>query len=147
MTLVFALLSTVCFNYAIQLKTPEFAMKKTTSISFSACFLLAALFPLAAAALDTPDPGTSYSYPLPAKAGGLLYLAYTMAGPGTMQAQAYNEAGELVLRFSETKPQGLQSSPVDLCCLPPGVYLYLITLQYDTGKVERLKPAKFVVVR
>lgn len=111
--------------------------------------ILAVLFagsPLALQALDVPDAGTSYSYPLPALVGGTVNLAYTMAGPGSVQVLAYNEAGDQVVHFNDLKPAGLQTSQVDLCCLAPGVYLYLILITYDSGATERLKPGKFVVV-
>jgi hypothetical protein len=109
--------------------------------------LLMVIAPFGANALDTPDSGTSYSYPLPAKAGGLVNIVYTMANSGTVQVLAYNESGDLVVNFTDLKPAGLQSSQVDLCCLAPGIYLYLVMINYDSGSKEKLKPAKFVVVR
>ena len=109
--------------------------------------LSGALFPAVSTALDSPDPGTSYSYPLPAQVGGLVNLAYTMASAGKVRVLAYNESGDRVVQFEDAKPAGLQTSQVDLCCLAPGVYLYLVLITYDSGATEKLKPAKFVVVR
>ncbi len=118
-------------------------MKKILFLTLS-CFLFFPLVPCLLA-LDIPEPGASYAYPLPAKVGGTVSLVYTMAGPGSVRILVYNEAGDKVMDFSDLKPAGLQSSLVGLCCLPPGVYLYITFLNYDSGKSEKLRPAKFVV--
>jgi hypothetical protein len=121
------------------------AMKIT--ILFPLVVFLTAISPFPAKALDTPDAGTSYSYPLPAKAGSLVNVVYTMASSGTVQVMAYNESGDLVVQFTDLKTAGLQTSQIDLCCLAPGVYLYLVSLNYDSGSKQKLAPAKFVVIR
>ena len=112
--------------------------------------LLSLLFlaqPFAAGALDTPAAGTSYAYPLPAHQGTILSIVYNMSGSGTAQIMAFNESGDQVMNFTDIKPAGVEVSQLDLCCLSPGVYLYLVTLQYDSGAKEKLSPAKFVVIR
>jgi hypothetical protein len=78
--------------------------------------------------------------------GSIVNLAYVMASAGTVEILAFNEAGDQVIHFNDTKPAGLQASQVDLCCLAPGVYLYLVLITYDTGGTEKLKPGKFVVL-
>jgi hypothetical protein len=70
-----------------------------------------------------------------------------MAGSGTVQVMAYNESGENVINFNDVKPAGVQASQVDLCCLAPGIYIYLVLIHYDSGNQEKLKPGKFAVVR
>ena len=113
-----------------------------------ALFLFPAILaPLAVKALDTPDPGTTYSYPLPATAGSIVNVVYSSAESGSAQILAYNESGDLVVNYSNSTPSGLQVSKIDLCCLAPGVYVYLVLLHYDSGRTEKLKPGKFVVVR
>jgi len=100
-----------------------------------------------ASALDIPPSGTSYAYPLPAHQGTLVNLVYTMAETGSPEVLVYSESGDQVITFRDLKPIGLQTSQVDLCCLAPGVYLYFVILHYDSGNTEKLKPAKFVVIR
>src|SRR5258708_6457689 len=101
--------------------------------------LLTGAFPWKSSALDTPDAGATYSYPLPANTGGLVNIVYTMAQSGSAQILAYNESGELVVNFNDLKPAGLQTSKIDLCCLAPGVYVYLVLLHYDSGGQEKLR--------
>jgi hypothetical protein len=74
-------------------------------------------------------------------------IVYNLTGPGKVQISAYSEAGEKVMTFNDSKPAGLQTSNLFLCCLPPGVFLYIVQIQYDSGGQENLKPGKFVVVR
>ena len=102
-------------------------------------------WPFYANALDTPSSGTTYSYPLPAKVGGTVNVVYTMASSGTAQIIVYNLSGVSVVNFTDNKTAGLQSSAIDLCCLAPGVYLYLVTLNYDSGSQEKLSAGKLVV--
>jgi hypothetical protein len=115
---------------------------KPSPLHIAFLFLLA---PLAAQALDTPADGTTYSYPLPVKNQSYVNLVYTMASSGTVQATIYNEAGDPVVTFSEPKAAGLQTSSVYLCCLSPGLYLYRLTLQYDSGSTEKLTIGKILV--
>ena len=114
---------------------------------FAISFLVLSAFSGVGHALDIPDSGASYAYPLPAKIGSQLNMVYTMTGSGTAHILAYNESGNTVVDFKDVKPAGLQTSIVDLCCLAPGVYIYLFYLSYDSGSSEKLKPGKFVVVR
>jgi hypothetical protein len=118
-------------------------MKKISAL----LFFLAALAPLPLRALDVPAAGGSYAYPLPAALGGYVNIVYSMASSGRVKIMVYNEAGDEVIHFDDTKPAGLQSSPVYLCCLSPGIYIYWVSLQYDSGGSAALKPAKFVVTR
>ena len=120
-------------------------MKK--NFLFLLALLLTLSIPWKSIALDTPGSGGTYSYPLPATAGGLVNIVYTMAQTGSAQILAYNESGEMVVNFNDLKPAGLQTSQVSLCCLAPGVYVYLILIHYDNGQLEKLKPGKFVVIR
>jgi len=109
-------------------------------------FLSVSIFlPFSVQAVDAPGPGMTYSYPLPAKVGGTVNVVYMMADPGTAQISIYNLFGTLVLSFTDAKSGGLQSSAIDLCCLPPGVYLYLVQLNYNTGNQEKLSVGKLVV--
>jgi hypothetical protein len=118
-------------------------MKNT--LFFFALILSTTAWPLSASALDTPASGTTYSYPLPAKVGGAVNVVYTMASSGTAQIIVYNLSGVSVINFTDYKNVGLQSSAIDLCCLAPGVYLYLVTLNYDSGNQEKLSAGKLVV--
>src|SRR5579859_1907684 len=106
-------------------------MKKL--LLFSILLLASAIsYPDLSGALDTPAAGTTYSYPLPAQAGGIVKIVYSMKESGSVQILAYNEASDLVVDFNDTKPVGLQTSQIDLCCLAPGVYLYLVLMNYDS---------------
>jgi hypothetical protein len=68
-----------------------------------------------------------------------------MASTGTVQVVLFNEAGDKVLTFSESKGAGLQSSAIYLCCLSPGLYFYRVTLTYDSGGQEGLSIGKILV--
>ena len=112
---------------------------------FSLFLLVLILSPFPVRAIDVPGTGTTYSYPLPAKVGGTVNVVYTMADSGTAQINVYSLSGVLVLSFTDTKSAGVQSSAIDLCCLPPGVYLYLVQLNYNSGTQEKLSAGKLVV--
>ena len=112
---------------------------------FFVFLLLVVFFPVSIEALDAPPAGNTYSYPLPAKVGGVVNVVYTMADSGTAQISVYNLSGVLVLNFNDLKSVGLQSSAIDLCCLAPGIYLYLVNLTYESGNQEKLNAGKLVV--
>jgi hypothetical protein len=103
------------------------------------------LFPFYAAALDAPEPGATYSYPLPVKPQSYINLVYNMTSSGTVQAVLFDEAGDQVLNFSEPKGEGLQTSTIYLCCLSPGLYFYRLTLTYDSGNLDKLRIGKILV--
>jgi hypothetical protein len=96
-------------------------------------------------AFDVPGPGSTYSFPLPVKNQSYVNIVYNMADSGTVQAVFFNEAGDEVIQFSETKIAGLQSSSVFLCCLSPGLYFYKVTLTYNSGTQEKLSVGKILV--
>ena len=111
-------------------------------------FLWTGLFfqaPLTLKALDAPEAGTSYSYPLPVS-GDFVKVAYTLSEPGTARVLVYNEAGALVMNSTEVKPPGLQTTQLCVCSAPPGLYIYFVLLNYDSGKKEKLRPGKIVVI-
>jgi len=86
-----------------------------------------------------------YIFPSPTN-GYTADIAYWMAGPGLVNIRVYNEIGRLVYSLEENKPAGAQSSNIRVGRLAPGVYLYLLSMSYDDGNVNRYSKRKFVVI-
>ncbi|HVZ80699.1 MAG TPA: NHL repeat-containing protein [bacterium] len=91
-------------------------------------------------------PGGCFIYPSPIR-GPQAKLAYFMAESGSMDLKIFNESGELAADVTDQKPAGPQTTPFRSSALAPGVYFYSVTLSYGSGKSERLKSGKFIVVR
>ena len=94
-------------------------------------------------ALDPPTPGSSYAYPNPVR-GCCVDVVYRMDEPGTAEIRVYHEGGDLVAQSSEWKPVGTQETRVG-CRQAPGLYLYRVTLHYDSGRTAILPTGHFTV--
>jgi hypothetical protein len=95
---------------------------------------------------NPPAPGLDFIYPSPAR-GDHANLAYVMAEAGMMRLKVWNQNGEVSSEINDHKPAGVQATPFSLSGFAPGVYFYRVTLEYDSGKTEQLKPGKFAVIR
>jgi hypothetical protein len=94
---------------------------------------------------NPPGQGTCFIYPSPVR-GNQAALSYYMAESGQMDLKIWNENGELALKTRDRKPAGVQVTPFSPSGFTRGVYFYTVTLLYDSGNSERLKPGKFAVL-
>lgn len=92
---------------------------------------------------ELPEPGKTFAYPSPTDCGWVA-MAYHMREGGACLVRVFHEGGKVVASFREEKPAGPTFSRVNACPLAPGVYLYRLTLRYDSGTSEKLS-GKFVV--
>ncbi len=97
-----------------------------------------------AAPVSIPS-GTCYVYPSPVR-NGHATLAYDMGGSGKMEMVIWNQNREKVADVTDHKPAGSQTTAFSLSGFSPGVYLYLVTLSYDSGSSVKLKPGRFAVI-
>jgi hypothetical protein len=88
-------------------------------------------------------PFDPYLFPSPTK-GNTASIAYYMTGPGVANIRVYNEIGNLVETQEERKSVGPQASSINVGKLAPGVYLYLLNLNFDDGNTKKYK-RKFAV--
>ncbi len=95
---------------------------------------------------DPPASENCFIYPSPAR-GDQATLSYDMAESGSVDLKILNENGELVAEITDWKPAGVQVTPFSLSRFAPGVYFYLVTLNYDSGRTDKIKVHKFMVVR
>ncbi|HVZ80707.1 MAG TPA: NHL repeat-containing protein [bacterium] len=95
----------------------------------------------------TPHPvtGNFFIYPSPVR-GDQATVSYEMAEPGRMDLRVWNEKAEIVTRVTEQKLSGTQISPISVAGFRSGVYFYMVTLHYDSGREEKLGPKKFIVL-
>lgn len=98
------------------------------------------------AGAPAPTLGTSYIFPSPAR-GNTAAIAYLMPSPGTVHIRIYNEVGTLVDTIEESKPAGQQTSNVSIGRLAPGVYAYLLSINFNSGATQHNAVNKFVVSR
>ena len=95
--------------------------------------------------LNPPDAGTCFIYPSPAR-GDHATVSYNMAESGRMDLKVWNEKAELEAHVTDQKPAGIQITPFSICGFASGVYFYVLTLNYDSGRVDKIKPKKFVIL-
>jgi hypothetical protein len=88
-------------------------------------------------------PFDPYIFPSPTQ-GSTAHIAYFMTVPGNAHIRVYSEIGKLVDTQEERKPAGPQSSSLNVGKLAPGVYLYLLNLDFDDGTTSKYK-RKFAV--
>jgi hypothetical protein len=77
--------------------------------------------------------------------GATAAFAYCMGGSGTTNIKVWNVIGDLVAKLEQTTPAGSQSATLNTARLAPGVYLYRIEKNFDSGATDRSKIRKFVV--
>lgn len=93
-----------------------------------------------------PSAGsTSFIYPSPVR-GDFASIAYQMNASGSVKVRVYNEVGDLVDTVQENKTAGPQTSKIRTKSFAPGVYLYLLTITYDSGSSVSQSVKKFVVI-
>ena len=90
--------------------------------------------------------GSSYIYPSPST-GGTVNINYFMDGPGIVKIRVYSITGKLVDNLEESKLDGAQRSSLTVGNLAPGVYFYMMNMNYDNGDIRKFAKHKFVVVR
>ena len=88
-------------------------------------------------------PG-SYIFPSPAN-GPTATIVYTMAESGTVEIRVYNEVGDLVTKVNDNKSAGPQVSTIHTDWLAPGVYFYILNLNYNSGVSDKRKLKNFFV--
>jgi hypothetical protein len=93
-----------------------------------------------------PSAGEGFLFPSPVR-GDSARLSYRMSGPGRVECRVWNANGELAARVEERKPQGVQTTPLDLGGFANGLYFYSVTIHYDSGGTERIPTGKFAVIR
>lgn len=93
---------------------------------------------------NPPPVGKTFAYPSPAT-GGNINVVYTMNGPGRAHIRVYNSVGDLVASVDDLELAGVQKSAVPINGFAPGVYLYKVVLNYDSGGSQSLAVQKFGV--
>ena len=74
-------------------------------------------------------------------------MAYWMVSSGNVEIRIFNAIGQMVCKQDEFKAGGPQVSNLNFTRYAPGVYLYLITMTYDSGRTDSVPVSKFLVVR
>jgi len=93
---------------------------------------------------DPPPVGQTFAYPSPAR-HGVVNIAYNMPGPGQVRIRVWNAAGDLATALTEDELAGFQTTQIAVNQFASGVYLYKISITYDSGSVENLGVQKFTV--
>jgi hypothetical protein len=70
-----------------------------------------------------------------------------MKESGRVRIRVWNAGAEWVAEVNEYKSAGPQTSILTVRDYAPGVYLYRVLLDYDSGVEERLSTVRFVVLR
>jgi hypothetical protein len=89
-------------------------------------------------------PGQAHAYPSPAH-GGVVNIVSTLNTPGRASVRIWNENGDLAATQAQSGPAGVMTIPVPVNQFAPGVYLYIVTINYDSGSVDKLPVQKFAV--
>jgi hypothetical protein len=100
---------------------------------------------LPGAAAPLPSSGKAYVYPCPVRPNQSARIVFAMRSPGEAEVRVYHEDGTLVERMVRRRPFGIQEEDLQTGRYAPGVYLYRVTLKYDTGFVEQLRSGWFTV--
>jgi DNA-binding beta-propeller fold protein YncE len=95
---------------------------------------------------NPPGQGQCFIFPSPVR-GDHASVSYSMAESGGIKIRIFNRRGELETEVDDHRPSGVQATPFSVSGFSPGIYFYTVTLDYDSGKSEKLKPGKFAVVR
>jgi hypothetical protein len=93
---------------------------------------------------NPPGSDRTFAYPSPAM-GGNINVVYTMASQGTAHVRIYNAVGNLVASADDLELSGVQQSVISVNGFAPGVYLYKVVLNYDSGGSQSLAVQKFGV--
>ncbi|HTA17436.1 MAG TPA: ice-binding family protein, partial [bacterium] len=93
-----------------------------------------------------PQPAQhSYFYPSPSR-GDSGNIAYNMADRGEVHIKIYNQAAELVDSIDDDEGPGWQTSSVSVQKFAPGVYYFIIEMDYASGATEHDPARGFVVL-
>ena len=95
---------------------------------------------------NPPNKGQAFAYPSPARNGSVNFV-YEMSEVGKVEIRVYNEIGDLVTSVKEEKLAGSQKSQVSVNAFAPGLYLFKVTMEYDSGATESLGVQKFSVAK
>jgi len=117
---------------------------KRLFLFFFAVLILGAACPRVVA-VPWPSDGEAYVYPSPSDPLHCAKIVYAMRAPGTADIRVYHEDGTLAAHLEEHHGFGLQVDLLRSCSFAPGVYLYRLTLRYDSGLVEKLGSGWFTV--
>jgi hypothetical protein len=88
----------------------------------------------------------TFIYPSPAR-GPYATVAYKLKEPGRVRIRVWNAAAEWVAEVNEYKASGPQTSILTVRDYAPGVYLYRVLIDYNSGGHEQLSTVRFVVLR
>jgi hypothetical protein len=93
-----------------------------------------------------PAGGDSFIYPSPVR-GDQATLSCRLSQSGRIELKIWNEARELSGEVTASRDAGVQVVPFDASRLATGVYVFQVTLDYGLGRLEKLPPRKFAVIR
>ncbi|MGH7740070.1 MAG: hypothetical protein ACREL1_07990 [bacterium] len=103
-----------------------------------------------ASAVDTPVFSTQAEnpiiFPSPAR-GDHVTLAYQMKSSGQMEMILWNQNREKAADITAAESAGEQKTSFSILGFSPGIYLYSVTLHYDSGASQKFAPGKFAIVR
>jgi hypothetical protein len=74
-------------------------------------------------------------------------VSYNMKSSGKVQVRVWNAAAEKVAEVVDYRAAGWQTSLLTVRDYAPGVYIYRVFIEYDSGVREKLKAERFVVRR
>jgi hypothetical protein len=92
-------------------------------------------------------PAENECFLFPNPASTWARVSYFMKGQGSVLIRIYNEAGDLAAKIEENRPAGNGTSLLDTSRMAPGVYLWLLTMNYSTGPAESFGVKKFLIIR
>jgi sugar lactone lactonase YvrE len=94
---------------------------------------------------NPPGQGQCFIFPSPVR-GDHASVSYYMAEPGQINLRIWTQNRELASTVMDSRPAGNQATSFSLSGFSPGVYFYILTLNYASGKSENLGPKKFAVI-
>jgi len=70
-----------------------------------------------------------------------------MQEAGAARVMVWSESAELVADVNNNEGSGPEKTVLNIQSWAPGIYFYRVILQYDSGRMEKIKPGKFAVLR
>jgi len=92
-----------------------------------------------------PGAGQCFIFPSPAR-GSQASVSYNMGDAGQVDLRIWNEKAELVTHVTDSKPKGTQVTSFSIAGFGSGIYFYALTLNYDSGQMEKIGPQKFAII-
>ena len=90
--------------------------------------------------------GQAFVYPAPVT-GASFSFAYYLRKAGQVRIRVYNERADLASVLTASNAEGAQTTVMNAGGLAPGVYFYLVDMQYLDGSTETLSVHKFIRIR